>query len=100
MDPVIPADILLAVFVILVVAAAWAGLAGLGARIAAKRARLVEPETHGDMGGMPMPAPADYSDEVTDEHFKRIRELVDQDQFKDDRRITQGWATVPWKAGD
>ena len=56
MDPVIPANILLAVFVVLVVAAALAVLAGLGARIAQRRQRLVEPETHGDQGGMPMPA--------------------------------------------
>ncbi len=41
----IPADILVVLFVLLTVAAAWAVLAGLGARIAAKRQRLVEPET-------------------------------------------------------
>ena len=29
-----------------------------------------------------LPAPADYSDEVTDEHLERISELVDQDQFE------------------
>lgn len=29
-----------------------------------------------------LPAEADYSDEVTDEHLKRIAELVDQDQFE------------------
>ena len=27
--------------------------------------------------------PANHGDEVTDEHFERIKELVDQDQFKD-----------------
>ncbi len=49
----IPADILIVLFVLLVVAAAWAVLAGLGAKIEAKRARLVEPEMHGDDGGWP-----------------------------------------------
>ena len=29
-----------------------------------------------------LPAEADYSDEVTDVHLKRIAELVDQDQFE------------------
>ena len=96
----IPEDILLALILLLIVVVPFAVLAGLGARIAQRRQRLVEPETHGDQGGWPIPAPADYSDEVTDDDFKRIRELVDQDQFKDDGRITQGWATVPWKAGD
>ena len=30
-----------------------------------------------------LPAPAYYSDEVTDEHLNQIAELVDQDQFED-----------------
>ncbi len=30
-----------------------------------------------------IPEPADYSDEVTDEHLERIKQLVDQDQFED-----------------
>ena len=50
----IPADILLALFVVLVVAAAWTVLAGLGAKIAQRRQALLEPETHGDMGGWPV----------------------------------------------
>ena len=51
----IPADILILLFLVLAAAAAWAVLAGLGAKIAAKRARLVnpEPETYGDDGGRP-----------------------------------------------
>ena len=44
----IPANILIVLFVLLVVAAAWAILAGLGAKIAAKRARLVEPRYPGN----------------------------------------------------
>ena len=52
--------------------------------------RHPEPETFGDDGGRP--APADYSDEVTDEHFKRIEELVDQNQFDDAETISgPGW---------
>jgi len=34
-------------------------------------------------GKTKLPAPADYTDEVTDEHLGRIKNLVDQDQFKD-----------------
>ncbi len=41
------------------------------ARRRVTRRRMAEPRTHGD-----------YSDEVTDEHFKRIAELVDQGQFE------------------
>ena len=35
-----------------------------------------------------LPAPADYSDEVTDEDLKRIKELVDQDQFEDAEELS------------
>ena len=35
-----------------------------------------------------MPAPADYTDEVTDEHLKQINELVDQDQFEDAEELS------------
>ena len=58
----------------------------------------VEPETHGDWGGMP--SPADYSDEVTDEHVKRIAEIVNQDQFEG-AEVISGPAWVKFKrAGD
>lgn len=55
---------------------------------------LDEPETYGDEGGMP--APADYSDEVTDEHFGRIAELVDQGNFEN-AEVVSGPAWVKFK---
>ena len=39
-----------------------------------------------------LPAPADYTDEVTDEHLKQIKKLVDQDQFEDAEEVSgPGW---------
>lgn len=39
-----------------------------------------------------LPPIVDYSDVVTDEHLKRIRELVNQDDFKDDEVVSEsGW---------
>ena len=35
-----------------------------------------------------LPAEADYSDEVTDEHLEQIKALVDQDQFEDAEEIS------------
>ena len=52
----IPADILLVLILVLILVVPFAVLARLGARIAAKRARLVEPETQGDDGGWPIDA--------------------------------------------
>lgn len=50
----IPADILTILILFLIATMPFVLLAGLGARIAARRARLVEPETdghrHGDCG--------------------------------------------------
>ena len=46
-------DILTVLIVLLILVVPAVVLAGLGARIAAKRARLLEPETHGDDGGWP-----------------------------------------------
>ncbi len=44
----IPADILLVLILVLLLVVPFVVLAGLGARIAAKRARLVEPRYPGD----------------------------------------------------
>ena len=39
-----------------------------------------------------MPAPADYSDEVTDEHVERINDLVPQDELADAEEVgPPGW---------
>jgi hypothetical protein len=39
-----------------------------------------------------LPPIVDYSDAVTDEHFKRICELVDEDQFTDSEQVgDKGW---------
>ena len=56
--------------------------------------REPEPETFGDEGGMP--APADYSDDVTDEHHKRIAEIVDQAQFSN-AEVVSGPAWVKFR---
>ena len=89
MDPVIPADILLALFVVLIVAAAWAVLAGAGAKIAQRRQRLVEPETHGDDGGRP----ASVFDELSGHEWPKAPETGSG---------LPAWAraSAPWKAGD
>ena len=74
---IIPADIGSALFILAILALVW--LAGHRVWRGIVDSREPEPRTHGEEGGHPMPAPADYSDEVTDGHFKRIAELVDQD---------------------
>lgn len=39
-----------------------------------------------------LPPIVDYSDVVTDEHLKRIRELVNRDEFEDAEQVSEsGW---------
>jgi len=82
----IPPEILLAIFVVLIVAAAWAVLAGLGARIAQRRQELVEPETYGDQGGMPVESRWPSSHHKAPETGSGLP--------------AWGRTSAPWKAGD
>ena len=75
-----PDEMVLASFIMLATLIGWALGYGHGQHRERLRKQHREPETHGGDGGRPeLPAPADYSDEVTDEHLARIAELVDQD---------------------
>lgn len=51
----IPADILIALFVMLFFLYAWLTLRWIGDVLVARRKRRREPETHGDDGGRPAP---------------------------------------------
>lgn len=87
------ADILTFIVIVLVIGPLWWLAAGwLSRKFEAMQARQMDrarertrrtvEDDCGDQGGMPLPAPADYSDEVTDQHLERMAALVDQKQFE------------------